>query len=365
MTSSATLPDAATLAGTLHIFVAFDWGDEIHLDQARQLASAAKHELPRRRRTPLSFSYRPAPVRVAAAPVRLQLDELGVVEVAGGVTLFDFGAISIAFRIPFALRSDALLRLAGSLADPAPIVQQARAATRPLFEQLKTAIKDAAWDEEFSEEYFVFQFAPGAMYLSTHPDWLAGMVHLEAGPLSAEEAEEAVRLRISYSPNDLCVMDWPAAVLIDQDCEETLQAIEFANLQLLEFRHIDHRLDQKLGAAQHMLAPFARSYLPFWRMFDRSLRVLGELKVEANDLFERTGNVLKLVGEPYLARVYRLVAQRFHLEAWEKNIQRKLDVAEGVYKVVSDQTASYRAEFLELMIVLLIIFEIVMAFVRY
>ena len=59
--------------------------------------------------------------------------------------------------------------------------------------------------------------------------------------------------------------DWAAAVLIDQDCEETLQAIEFANLQLLEFRHIDHRLDDRVTAAQRFVASLTRSVLPFWR----------------------------------------------------------------------------------------------------
>jgi uncharacterized Rmd1/YagE family protein len=96
-------------------------------------------------------------------------------------------------------------------------------------------------------------------------------------------------------------------------------------------------------------------------MHARPLRVLGELKVDANDLFERTGNVLKLVGDPYLARVYRLLALRFHLEAWEQSIQRKLEVAEGVYQVVSDQSNSLRMEFLEVAVVVLILVEILLS----
>jgi len=117
-------------------------------------------------------------------------------------------------------------------------------------------------------------------------------------------------------------------------------------------------------ATQRFVASLRRSILPFWRLYHRPLRVLGELKVEANDLFERTGNVLKLVGDPYLARVYRLAAQRFHLEAWESSIQRKLDVTEGVYEVIASQASSYRMEALELIIVLLILFEIIWAFIR-
>ena len=90
--------------------------------------------------------------------------------------------------------------------------------------------------------------------------------------------------------------------------------IEFANLQLLEFRHIDRRLDDSLAQASRIIHPLTRTTLPFWRIHTRPLRQLGELKVEANGLFERTGNVLKLVGDSYLARVYRLVDARFTAE---------------------------------------------------
>jgi hypothetical protein len=40
------------LTGTLHILVAFDWGDEIDLERVRQLVRAEVYALPRRRRTP-------------------------------------------------------------------------------------------------------------------------------------------------------------------------------------------------------------------------------------------------------------------------------------------------------------------------
>ena len=43
---------AAIYRGLLHIFVAFDWGDEVNLELARKLVPAEVHALPRRRRTP-------------------------------------------------------------------------------------------------------------------------------------------------------------------------------------------------------------------------------------------------------------------------------------------------------------------------
>jgi uncharacterized Rmd1/YagE family protein len=60
-----------------------------------------------------------------------------------------------------------------------------------------------------------------------------------------------------------------------------------------------------------------------------------------------------------------MLASRFHLEEWEQSIQRKLDVTEGVYQVISDQTDTYRAEFLEIVVVVLILLEVVLALVRH
>jgi hypothetical protein len=362
--TSSTLATLPVLKGTLHIYVAFDWGDEILLDRVRQLVPALEQELPRRPRTPQSFFYRPPPLRVPLPDIELQLAEFGTVQASAGVTLFDFGAVSVSMHVPFSASPESLLRLADTLADATPLIQKARAAVEPLHQKILSSIQDPLWQDDLSEEYFVFHLDPDMLPQTTDQAWLAGMVHLESGPLSADEIAEALRYRLSYSPEDLFVPDWAAAVLVDCDCDDTLHAVSFANMQLLEFRHIDSRLDESLQAASRIIQPLTRSRLPYWRMHERPLRVLGELKVEANGLFERTGNVLKLVGDPYVARVYRLVAKRFGMETWIEGIQRKLEVAEGVYQVVSDQAGSFRTEFLELIVVLLILIEIILAFVH-
>jgi hypothetical protein len=189
---------------------------------------------------------------------------------------------------------------------------------------------------------------------------------LEAGPLSQQEIAEALRLNLEYTPADLFVPDWAAAALLDHDCEETLQMIEFANVQLLEYRHLDRQMDGNLQTAYSHIHRLTQAWLPFWqRAHGRRLRALGELKVVATEMFERTGNVLKFVGDQYLARAYRQTATRFHLADWEQSIRRKLDVIEGVYSVLSDQAATYRAEFLEVIVVLLIVTELVLAFFRH
>jgi hypothetical protein len=370
---SASAPNDApgpetVLAGTLHLYVAFDWGDELDLERARQLVPAEVHELPRRRRTPPSIAYRPPPLRFRLAPVALGLPAGDDAPAEAEATVFDFAAVSVAFRVPFRLPLSRLLQLAGALAEPSPVLAAARSAVTPLHARLLPAIRDPAWHDDQSEEYFVFRLppdnsAPDGDLSGERGGWLAGLVRLEPGPLSAEEVTEALRLHLRYSPDDLFVPDWAAAALFDADpgCNETLQVIELANLQLLEYRNIDERLDANMAAAYRLVHEARNHRLQFWRSYDQPLRVLGELKVEANDLFERTGNVLKLVGDQYLARVYGLVAARFHLREWEASIQRKLEVAEGVYQVISDQATAHRTEFLELIVIFLILLEIVLA----
>ena len=356
---------ATVRSGTLHIYVAFDWGDEINLEHARRMVPAEVQELPRRKRTPSSIAYRPPPLRFPLDPVNLKLPEIGELEVVAEATLFDFAAVSVALHVPFQLSGGQLISLAGELADPASLVRKARETLKPLHERLLPAIQKPFWQDDLNEEYFVFHLPPPAPPIADNGEWVAGLIRLEALPLSKEEIAEAVKLHLSYSPEDLLVPDWAAAVLFDCDCDETLQIVEFANLQLLEFRHIDNRLDRSLGEAYRSVEPLGRVWFPFLRSHSRPLRALGGLKVEANGLIERTGNVLKLVGDQYLARVYRLLAARFHLQEWEQEILRKLEVGEGVYQVLADQAATYRTELLEIIVIILIFFEIVLALFRH
>jgi hypothetical protein len=369
-----TEASAELLHGTLHIFVAFDWGIAIDLAHAGRLAPGALFTLARRPRTPASVAFQPTPWRFRLAAVPIEILELGRVEAEAEATVFDFGAVSVGLRLPLALPRSAISRLAGSLSDSAAIVQAARTAVAGLYDKLLPSIEQPDWSP-LSEEYFVFHFLPATTPLAAleSPEkllreeaaWTAGVVLLEEGALSAGEVTEALRLNLSYSPQDLFVPEWSAAMLVDRECEETLQMVEFANLQLLEYRHIDRRLDNRLARAYKLIHPLTRSWLPFWRMHGRQLRDLGELRIEMHDLFERTGNVLKLVGDQYLARCYKLLATRFHLTEWERNIGDALEVVQGTYQVLSDQSASLRVELLEAVVIFLIAFEILMAFLRH
>ncbi len=362
--------EQSTLDAVIHLMFAFDLGYEIDLAKAAKLLPGESEPLARRKRTPSSIRYRPEPIRSPidadslALPKRFEGLNL---RKRGEVAVFDFGAITITYQVSLETTSSELTELAASLADYVPLTSGVRQAVSPLIDRLAPAVEDFE-PSNLSEEYFVFQVQgdKSGEWIQERSDWIAGLVRLESGPLSPEEVQEALKLRISYAPSDLVVLDWAAAFVADDECADTLQAIEFANVQLLEFRHIDDRLDDRLEAAFRMIQAVTkrRWYLPARHARGEAVRQVRELEIEAASLFERADNALKLIGDHYLSRVFRIASQRFHLDEWQQSIRRKLDAVGDVFDVLTQQDHSRRTETLEIAVVVLIMVEIVLSLVR-
>jgi hypothetical protein len=359
------------LDATIHLFFAVDVGYEIDLSRARTLLEGGEAgPLPRRRRTPESIRYRPAPLRVPIGPGGIALPEGNISVTAPAraeLTVFDFGAVSLLVSVPIQARAEALSALAGELADLAPQVAEARRVLAPWFERLRPAVAEFELSD-LGEEYVVFQLDEvHEGWLQAHAAWVAGLVRCESVSLSASEVSEAIRLNLTYAPNDLVVIDWAAGLIADRQCADTLQVIEFANVQLLEFRHIDDRLDDRLEAAYRLVRsePTRRRSRFGWGLHAEAVRRVRELELEATSLIERTENALKLIGDQYLSRVFGLASARFHLGGWQASVRRKLDTVGDVYDLLVEQASSRRMEVLELIVVILIALEIILALLRH
>jgi hypothetical protein len=360
----------APLDVVVHLLFAFDVGYEIDLDRGGGLLPGEATGLTRRRRTPESIRYRPAPLRVSVDAGGLALP--GDLPAAGApraeLALFDFGAVSLHLQHRVRATPEELADLAGALAESGPLVAAARLALAPWVERIRPVVTDYAWSE-LSEEYVVFEVGevePG--WLARNADRVARLVRLDPEPLSAEEVAEATRLHLSYAPNDLIVVDWPAALVADRDCADTLQVLEFANVQLLEFRLIDDRLDDRLEGAYRRMRPERRRGPLDWLRdpgASAALREVRELELEATSVVERVDNALKLIGDQYLSRVYALASTRFHLGGWEHSVRRKLETVGDVFDLLTQQASGRRLEFLEIIVIVLIALEILLALVRH
>jgi hypothetical protein len=157
------------------------------------------------------------------------------------------------------------------------------------------------------------------------------------------------------------LIDWNAALLVDEQPEDVLSVLEFANLQLLELRFLDQRLDHTLDRSYEVMSA-DRTWTRL-RMPGRArgeLRRVAQLQVDAAILYERVNNALKLLGDQYLARVYRASAQRLRLAEWNAGILRKLETIEGIYDKLHDHATELRMEALEWIIIILIALELLL-----
>ncbi len=72
-----------------------------------------------------------------------------------------------------------------------------------------------------------------------------------------------------------------------------------------------------------------------------------------------------MIGDQYLSRVFDLARNRFHLGEWQQSIRRKLEVVGDVYDLLVQQSGGQRMETLELIVVVLITVEILLAIFRH
>ncbi len=347
---------------------AYDLGLSVSLEKVeKQLAlrpgeTEQRETLRRTRRAPRYFDFRPAPIRLTRA--------IEPIEIAGTTThatleivIYDFGAVSLGYSVPIVGSLESLMPLADALYENRALLEDSRRHVERLVRELGDAVQSPDLSG-LVEDYLVFQIVEHERVEGGIGAWadanrarLARMLRAERQTLSAQEIEDALGCRVSYSPVDLAVIDWNAAVLVDPDPADATAALEFANVELLEMRHLDDRLDSALDEIHGLSQTGAGGR----RGGEPALARVAELQTESAMLFEAVNNALKLVGDQYLARLYRLAAQRFHLPEWDASILRKLATLESIYQKLSDRSAHRRAEVLELIIILLIAFEIAMS----
>jgi hypothetical protein len=242
---------------------------------------------------------------------------------------------------------------------------QAEAAALRILDRVNPFLEDrhqAILDEEYVV-VGVSAFDPplsAAGVLERYGSDIAQLLRGERQALSPQERDEVLRHRLSYLADDLVVAAWNAAFIYDSEAalSGTADVLEFANSQLLEFRYHDERLEAALGRI------YARLQHPRWtdsligRRYLRAIRELHSLFIDVNELTDRTENALKLVGDVYAARVYGIVAARLGIERWKRNVEEKLKTLDDIYRFAVEQARVSQGNILELVIVLILVFEL-------
>ena len=357
-------------SGACYVMFAYDAARAINLDLAdRRIDEATERPtIAHKRRTPSYFEFQPPPLRVNRDAQSFRIGKFATRQ-SLDVMVYDFGAVAVTYALPIEGSFEDLLALSEELYDNEALLADSRLRVS----QLLTVIGDAASQAHASpvvEDYVIFHvesFTPPfdlSRLCADHGRDIAQILRAERQALSEQEIEDALAARTSYGVNDVTIVDWNASLLIDREGEDVRAVLEFANVELLEMRYVDQKLDRALDQAHETLSRRSWSLQRMLGSYGTDLRSVAELQVDNAALFEGVNNTLKLLGDQYLARVYRVVNRRFHLDEWDTSILRKLQTLESIYEKISDQASNRRMEILEWVIIFLIAFSIALEFVR-
>lgn len=351
-------------AGTITAFFLFDVADAINLASVQQLiGSTVATRFAPKPPAPPYVQYREPPIAVDAAT-------LGIAAIDGfsvRLKAFDYGVVSVALTRPISPTWDGVLTDALAIYDNVRLAEGAERACREWLTRVSPAIARLRSDF-LTEDYVVFTVTRlegidrADALLAAHGDDIAQILRGEREPLSTQERAEVLRHLISYLANDLVVAAWNGAFVYDTEAgaQGALEILEFANSQLLEFRYYDQLLDRELERIYAQLQ--GPHWLQSWfgRRYTRAARQVHTLFVDVNELTDRAENALKFVGDVYAARLFAVVGTRLGLDRWKSNVQEKLQTLDAIYRFAVEQTGMTRGEFMELTIVLILVFELVL-----
>jgi len=360
------LKDAAdtSVEGSVLVLIQFDVCEEIRLERLQQIFGARKLEHPPLKHpAPGYIRYERPPLVEPIEPLVLDSGE----RLEGKIKYYDYGVVSVVFELPFSGDWDTLIRLGSRWVWDVDFAGQASRIARQKLERAAPALVKP-YPNWLSEDYFIFhvrQLAgnPSATELvASDGARLAQIIRGETAQLSEGERNEILQSRISYYTNDLTVIGWNAAFLYDSavGAETAIQLLEYANSQLLEFRHYDELLTRELESVYAALDK-GTGLLARWRLA-RAATKLHTVLLDVAELTEHADNAIKFLSDMFSARLYKLAASKVGVPDYKDLVTQKVRTAEELYRFMVDQFNQSRAFFLELTVVVILVIELVWLF---
>jgi len=355
---------AAALTGTVLVLIQFDVCEEIQLTRLGEIISARTIAKPSMKHpAPGYIRYQRPPVVEPIEPLVLETGE----RLHGEIKYYDYGVLSVIFQLPFAGDWETLVRLASRWVWEIDFAAHAAGIVRQRLERAAPALVKP-YPEWLSEDYLIFHLREVAGIDSTaelldrHGPLIAQIVRGERSRLADSESNEVLQSRISFYPNDLAVIGWNAAFLFDTvaGAETAIQLLEYANSQLLEFRHYDDLLTREMESVYNSLEK-GTGLFRRWRMA-RSASALYSVLLEVMELTEHADNAIKFLSDMFAARLYRLAATKVGVPDYKNLVTQKLDTAGDLYRFMVDQFNQSRAFLLEAAVVVILMIELIYLF---
>jgi len=378
-------PSPIVNRGRVICYRIFDVADELVLAEAEELLLRAQVAR-------ASMVMRPPPLRktgalaVAAVPLHVDVGTRRIVlpEIERSllahvsVNLFDYGKISVVFEVPIRQGTplDEMRPVCQELYESAVLTKMAQEECATYMQRVETALRrhvaevDPRDKEELGRsrmESFTIIFVEELDQKPLAKEVLAwsGLPKLIIGesaerPLGEKQIRDTMQHTDGYLDNDLVVIDWNSAFVLEPSGSRDIPDIlEFSRSMLLQLLVYDDQLDLEL---RHIYQEFSKRRGGMVSIFSSRYRKLAHdvsaRLIEVTEFNERIENSFKIIGDYYLARIYRTAVTRFGIPVVRESVARKHELVEKVYDMLKGEVELLRGQAMELTIVLLIIFEV-------
>ncbi len=356
------------LSGTLQILLLFDVAEQIRLEQLKAiLGSGSEGQPPLKHTASDSVRYERPPVIETTSGVSSRSGEAFRCR----LKYFDYGVISVQMALDFSGRWDDVIALSARWIESPEAERCASEVLKRHLERAAPAL-DQPYESWLSEDYQIFHVRE-ALDGGGHPlsasamlqecgDHIAQIVLGETAPAAPAEGERVLRSAMSYYASDLVVTGWSAALIYDSDSGAAPVAgiLEYANSQLLEFRHYDVVLTEVLrrvyGSLEKKTGPLRR-----WKLA-REAEWLNTIRLEVTELTERADYAIKFLGDRFYARLYRTASDRIGVSENRNLVAEKLKTAGELYEFMVNEFHQARTFLLEAMVVAILVVELINIF---
>jgi hypothetical protein len=353
---------------TLHLYQLYDISYSIDLDRARQtLAAPSARVHPVASRGGGSVDIRQLPLEIGMGDYTLRIGEREA-RAYLHARIYDLGIL--AFRMIIPLDEPETWE---SMTELMACVQNYPATVLDTFnfhmEELQQTLQPALLRPNETiriEDYAILlveHLGDGvpASHLAVSPVLLQAALG-ERRPLS--HSAQSLATSLSYYEDDLTILSWSAAIVIDSDAaarDDAALLLEFANAQLLAFRSYDAEVEQDLARIVPRIAQRRRPVWTRLRASDSFLREIYGLIAEITDTSARVENALKVTEDVYWNRVYAAALATLRVEVWRTSITETLVVLRETAALLHDEAQEGWTTLLELLVIALIAVELIVA----
>jgi hypothetical protein len=356
------------LYGCIRIFLFYDVGEAFDLEKLRALVDPrggpTKPDFPRR--TPEYVRFENPPIAEPSEPLTLKSGE----HVVCSIKYYEYAIVEVQFEVPFQGDWETLLAQTARWMDAPDLEPEARAVVSKHLQRTSAAVIKPR-EEWFQENYLVVDLhqmkdedgstVTADKILSTYGEQIGQLLRGEEARLSRSTNDRVLQGSLSYYPTDLLVIGFNAALVYDRPEESVraIQVLEYARMQLLEFRYYDNFMNRVLADVYNDLDRKKNVLLSRWAL-PREANRLNTIRLDVMELTERVDNAVKFVSDSFYALAYRTAATRAGVPEYRDSVEQKLDTARELYDFMMAQFNETRLFLLEAAITILCLLDVLL-----